>query len=120
MRTKKNETDNYNEMMVQCNINSIIAMAVDYADSFTVFRHDTNTVIDLSFGRVGDREYRSYSISVYTRDVCGVVGGITIMRNHNELLYRKDFDGYVDALETIFNIMTDESFNTNDWLTLGL
>lgn len=103
MRNKINATNNINEQYVECHVSSIIAMCLDYATSFTVFRHDNSIHIDISHSWVGFEDYKSYTITVY-KD-----GAITIAETTEGygLSKVREFDNYGSAMETIFNAIAD-------------
>ena len=110
MRAKVNEnnTMTITELYHECHVNSVIAMAIDYATSFTVFRHETSTHIDVSFGWLGEENYEAYQIEL----MCS--GSVLIYETTNgwDVNEREEYDSYEDAFERLVNIFAGTDLNT--------
>ena len=111
MRAKVNERNNMSitELMNECHVSSVIAMATDYATSFTVYRNETSTHIDASFGWVGESDRKSFSI------LMAHSGAVVIydMTNGCEPLVCEEYGSYEDAFERLINIFAGTDLDTS-------
>lgn len=102
MRAKVNERTNMSiaESINESHVNSVIAMAIDYATSFMVFRHETSTDIDVFW--MSDRGCESYSIDV-------MHSGAVLVYDTSKGFDSKaceEYSSYEDAFERLVDIFT--------------
>lgn len=108
MRKRVNENDNINidELYTESHVNSVVAMAVDYATSFSVYRHEKVTSIDVSFGCIGDESFESYTIRIAkSGTVCVYVTTNPALTFDSGV----EYISYVDAFEKIVDIFLGHS-----------